>query len=371
LKKVGIIVNPIAGMGGRVGLKGTDGAAILQSAISLGALPESPVKAMRALERLKPFRDEIQFFTCSGDMGANQVRQCGFEAHVVGIDVKGQTTGEETVKAAVALADLEVDLLLFAGGDGTARDVYAAVEENLLVLGIPAGVKMHSAVYGRNPERAGDLAGRFIRGRVAQTRAAEVMDIDEAAVRAGHVTADLYGYLTIPFEKGHVQGLKSGSPASDRYLQEAIAAHVLENMEAGVFYMIGPGTTTARIMEKLNLDHTLVGVDLICDRKLVGKDLNEAQLLESVGDNPSKIVVTPIGGQGYLFGRGNQQLSPRVIRTVGSDNVIVVATEQKIAALRGSPMIVDSGDLEVNCLMAGYVRVVTGYRSSAIYKVVC
>jgi predicted polyphosphate/ATP-dependent NAD kinase len=368
---VGVIVNPIAGMGGRVGLKGTDGTAILESAISLGAQPESPAKAVKALEKLISLKGHIELITCKGDMGENQLRQCGFEARVVGTALPDQTTAAETIDGAVTMGDLAVDLLLFAGGDGTARDIHRAVQDQLVVLGIPTGVKMHSAVYGRNPERAGELAARYLQGRAIKTRVAEVMDIDEAGVRAGHVTADLFGYLKIPFEKGHVQGLKSGSPANEQYLQEAIAVHVVENMEAGVYYMIGPGTTTSRIMEKLNLPNTLVGVDLILDRKLVAGDLGENRLMEIIGVKPSKIVVTPIGGQGYLFGRGNQQLSPRVIHKVGRENIIVVATEQKIAALGGSPMFVDSGNFEINRMMAGYVRVVTGYRSSAIYRVVC
>jgi predicted polyphosphate/ATP-dependent NAD kinase len=358
-------------MGGKVGLKGTDGAGTLESAILMGAKPQSPERAMKALERLEPLKGKIEIITCPGDMGETQARSCGFSPKVIGTAAETRTTAADTIRAAAAMIEQRVEIILFAGGDGTARDIHSAVKDRLVVLGIPTGVKIHSAVYGRNPERTGDLAVLYLQGKVRRLRAAEVMDIDERALRAGQVNANLYGYLTIPYEPGHVQGLKSGSPESEQYLQQAIAADVIENMEGGVFYIICPGTTTARIMERLNLDYTLVGVDLVRDKKLVARDLSEKQILDAIGGHEARIVVTPIGGQGCLFGRGNQQLSPKVIRTVGRENIVVVATRQKINSLRGASLFVDSGDQETDRMISGYFQVITGYKARAVYRVVC
>jgi len=358
-------------MGGRVGLKGTDGPVTLESAILMGARPESPERAIRAMKRLGSLKDKIQVITCPGDMGENPARNCGFDPMVIDFSAPGRTTAAHTIMGAAAMLDQKVDLLLFAGGDGTARDIYQAVKDRLVVLGVPTGVKMHSAVFGYNPERTGDLALLYLQDKAKHLKTAEVMDIDERALSSGQVNANLYGYLTIPFAKGHVQGLKSSSPESEQYLQQAIAADVIKNMEDNVFYIICPGTTTARIMERLNLDYTLVGVDLVRDKKLVAKDLSEKQILDAIEGREAKIVVTPIGGQGCLFGRGNQQLSPKVIRTVGRQNIVVVATRQKITSLRGTPLFVDSGDPGINRMLSGYFQVITGYQVRAAYRVVC
>jgi len=370
LKRIGLIVNPIAGMGGKVGLKGTDGMDTLESAILLGAKPQSPMRAMKALERLAPLKGQIEIITCPGTMGETQAISCGFIPRVLDSSAGTSTTADDTIRAAEAMVAWGVEIILFTGGDGTARDICSAIKDQMVVLGIPAGVKMHSAVYGRTPERAGDLAALYLQGKTKRLRAAEVMDINEDALRAGQVNATLYGYLTIPYMQGHVQGLKSGSPESEQYLQQAIAADVIESMEDGVFYIICPGTTTAGIMERLNLDYTLVGVDLVRDKKLVAGDLSEKQILDVIKGREVKIVVTPIGGQGCLFGRGNQQLSPKVLRTVGRENIIVVATGQKINSLRGMPLFVDSGDHEINRMLAGYFQVITGYRIRAAYRVI-
>jgi predicted polyphosphate/ATP-dependent NAD kinase len=368
-KRLGLIVNPVAGLGGRVGLKGSDGAEVQQKALELGAVPESPKRARRALERLAPLKDQLNLFTYPGEMGEDAAREGGFEARVSGTIKPGETTPQDTKKAAREMERLDVHLLLFAGGDGTARDIYNAVGQRIPVLGIPAGVKIHSAVFATSPESAGELAASYLRGRVSSLREAEVMDIDEEAFRRGVLSAQLYGYLKIPFWRGLVQGVKAMSSAGEKTSQEAIALHIMDRMEDDCLYIMGPGTTTRAIASKLELEKTLLGVDVVKGGQLIAIDASEAQLLELLQGSKAKIIVTPIGGQGYIFGRGNQQISPRVIEKVGKDNIIVVSTTGKINSLGGGPLRVDTGDRAVDEMLSGYIRVVTGYDEQIVYRV--
>ena len=369
-RRLGLIVNPVAGIGGRVGLKGSDGAEIQKKALELGAVPQSLNRAIQALERIKPV-DGLEIITYPGEMGESAARACGFEPTVIGSIKPGETTPEDTRNAAQEMLRLNVNLLLFAGGDGTARDVYTAIGERLPVLGIPAGVKIHSAVFATNPLNAGDLAVLYLQGKVSNLREAEVMDIDEEAFRQGVVSAKLYGYLKIPFERRLIQSLKTPSSPGEQTAMAAIAADVASKMEDGWLYVIGPGTTTRAITSRLGLDKTLIGVDVVAEGKLVAADVNESQLLELLEGRKAKIVVTPIGGQGYIFGRGNQQISPQVIKRVGKENIIVVSTTGKIHSLRGRPLWVDTGDRAIDEMLSGHIRVVTGYNEQIVYKVSC
>jgi predicted polyphosphate/ATP-dependent NAD kinase len=373
-KTLGLIVNPIAGIGGRVGLKGSDGAEIQQRARDLGAVPRSLDRAIQALERLASL-DGLEIIAYPGEMGEDAVRTCGLAAAVVGLIDPGRTTAEDTANAAREMVGLGVDLLLFAGGDGTARDIHDAVGDSVPCLGIPTGVKIHSAVFGKNPILAGDLARLYLQGKVPGLRDAEVMDIDEPALREGIVSARLYGYLKIPFQRKRLQGLKTPSrPGEDAAMAE-MAADVVREMEAGRLYIVGPGTTTRAIAARLDMPKTLIGVDVIADGKLVAADVNESQLLDLVAGRRASIVVTPIGGQGYLFGRGNQQISPEVIRQVGQgakslrENIVVVSTTAKIHSLRGRPLLVDTGDREVDEMLDGHVKIVTGHMERIVYRI--
>lgn len=368
LKKVGLIINPIAGMGGRVGLKGTDGLNILEKAIRLGAKPWAQQRAQEAIDNLVSLKGTIGVVTYPHEMGEDVVIKCGFSPKVVG-SLSIPTTASDTKRAAQDMLDLDVDLLLFAGGDGTARDIYSVIKDSLVVLGIPAGVKIHSAVYACNPVRAGELAALYLEGKVRKVVEAEVMDIDENSFRKGVLSSKLYGYLRIPFEERYTQRLKAGSSITEQYNQEAIAAEVIENMADTFVYIIGPGSTTGVIMEKLNLDYSLLGVDLVHRKRLIGKDLSESELLKMIRGEKPKLIVTPIGGQGYILGRGNQQISPEVINHVGKDNITIVATKHKIHSLHGRPLLVDTGDRALDQHLHGYYRIITGYRESIVYKV--
>lgn len=370
MKRLGLIVNPVAGMGGRVGLKGTDGRDILEQAIAKGARPEAGKRAAEALAALAGFKDRIEILTYPAEMGEDEVRAADFACSVLGSIRSGETTPEDTRRAALDLEAEGVDLLVFAGGDGTARDLCATVGDRLVVLGIPAGVKMHSAVFGITPRRAGEVAARYLDGRIRETREAEVMDIDEQAFREERVCAKLYGYLRVPAENRFVQSVKAGA-GGDREASalRGIALDVASRMEDGVAYLIGPGTTTREILRVLGLSGTLLGVDVVVDRRIEAADADEALLLKTVERMPARIVVSVIGGQGYLFGRGNQQLSPRVLARVGRENLIVAATPGKIFSLRGRPLLVDTGDPAVDRMLAGYVQIVTGLKERLVYPV--
>jgi predicted polyphosphate/ATP-dependent NAD kinase len=391
-RKLGLIVNPLAGIGGRVGLKGSDGEEIQKKALELGAVPQALERTIQALERLKPVED-LEITTYPGEMGEDAARACGFQPTVIGAITPGETTAQDTREAAREMRRQGVDLLLFAGGDGTARDIYSAIGLDLAALGIPAGVKIHSAVYATNPGSAGSLAALYLQGRVASLQEAEVMDIDEEAFRQGLLSARLYGYLKIPLWTSLVQNLKMASVGGGDSAA-AIAEDMVERMEDDCLYVIGPGTTTRAITDELGLDKTLLGVDVVRVERgeeggekrgqLVAADANEAQLLallDEYSERKAKIVVTPIGGQGYIFGRGNQQISPRVIERVGADaaggagrtnpwdNIIVVSTKEKLYALGSQPLLVDTGDPAVDDMLSGYVTIVTGYRERAVRKV--
>ena len=368
-KRIGLIVNPIAGMGGKVGLKGTDGSETLEKAIAIGAQAESPRRAAQALERLSVLKDKLQVLAYPGEMGANELSAIGFDKTVIGSITPGATTAEDTQRAARDMASAGVELLLFVGGDGTARDICKAIADKLPVLGIPAGVKMHSAVFGTTPRNAAELAARFLQGKAVGIREGEVMDIDEAAFRNQRVSAELYGYLRVPFEQRLIQSVKAGRAGQEDSQVRAIALDVVANMEPDLCYIIGPGTTTRGIMQILNLPNTLLGVDVVLNKSVLASDVGETELLRITEDTPAKIVVTIVGGQGYLFGRGNQQISDRVIERVGKKNIIVVATKSKIFALNGSPLLVDTGNERVDRMLAGYLSVTTGRKERLVYRI--
>jgi len=360
-------------MGGRLGLKGTDGEEVLKICREKGAIAEAPKKAVEALLRLAPMKDEIEIVTYPGEMGEIEAKEAGFDPTVIGKITPGKTTSEDTRRAAKDITGYGVEILLFAGGDGTARDIYSAVKDKRqIVIGIPAGVKIHSGVFAINPRRAGELALLYLQGKVKDVKEAEVMDIDEEAFRQGRVSAALYGYLIIPHERTFVQSKKAGQAASDMIDLEDISYYILDHMDKnkGALYIIGPGTTTRAIKQKIGDRYTLLGVDVCKDKKFIALDADEGTLLQLLqGTQKAFIVVTIIGGQGYIFGRGNQQISPKVIRKVGLENIIVIATRNKVSALGHNPLLVDTGDEELDQALCGYIRVITGYLEQRLMKV--
>ncbi len=365
--RVGLIVNPFAGLGGPVALKGSDG--MVDEALARGAIPESSARAAEALSAMRPLADSLTWITGAGPLGQDAVTSVGWAAEVI-YRAPQRSTAADTVHLARRLNTLRVDLLLFAGGDGTARDVTDAVDESLAVLGIPAGVKMHSGVFATTPKAAGLLALSFLKSTARRVAPQEVMDLDEDAVRDGHVNPTLYGYLSVPEDPRLLQGRKVPAGVGDAVLSEAIAASVIEEMEPGIVYMIGPGSTTLAVKRALGGQGSLLGVDAYLDRQLLLRDATSSQLEEIVARRKARALVTCIGGQGHIFGRGNQQFSSAVVQRVGRAGVRVLATPAKLQSLAGRAFIADLRDQDAKDEMSGYVEVVSGYRSKTYYRCV-
>ncbi len=367
---LGLVVNPFAGIGGTVALKGSDGAEIREEALKRGAEQLSPVKAQTALEEIpKSVRDQVRLLTASGDMGEISARKAGFDPEIIA-EISQPSEAEDTQRLVRQFQQRKVDVILFAGGDGTARDVFAALNEDIPVLGIPAGCKIHSGVYAVTPKAAGVLIGQLASGELLSLREASVMDIDEEAFRAGRVRARNFGSMTVPDSLQFVQATKQGGKEVEELVLEDIAADVIESMEPGVYYAIGSGTTCAAIMEQLGLDNTLLGVDIVKDSELVASDVTANDLLALVDQGQSlEIFLTLIGGQGHIIGRGNQQISPQLIRAIGWEKVHVIATKSKLKALEGRPLIIDSGNNELDEALKGTKRVITGYHDAILYRV--
>ncbi len=367
--ELGLIINPIAGMGGKVGLKGTDGSEVLAKAKELGAKPEAPKKAIEALKVLEPLKGQLKIYTYPGVMGEDEAKTLGFETIVLGKQ-KEITQDLDTEAAAKDMQELGVKLIMFAGGDGTARNIYNVIGEQSPVIGIPAGVKIHSGVYATHPKNAGNIALKYLKGEPMEIKEVEVMDIDEGAFREGQVVAKLFGYLRVPHDEEMLQVMKDGTIESDEAALEGIAFRLVEEMEDNpeMFYILGSGTSIRPIMDELKLPNTLLGIDIVKNKKLVGSDVNERELLDVIGEHPAKLIVTVIGGQGYILGRGNQQLSHEVIKKVGRENIIIIATRSKLNSLAGRPLLVDTGDSETNAMFNDYLKVMVDYNTETVYK---
>lgn len=369
---IGLVINPLAGLGGSLAMKGSDGDAARAIAASAGT-GRAEGRAVRALTALATCADCIAISCWGREMGESAVRKAGLEARVAGTYDAPLPGPGDTREATLALKKQGVDLVVFVGGDGTARDVYDAIGEEFPSLGVPAGVKMQSGVFAVSPEAAGELLVQLARGGLVAVQPREVRDIDEESLREGRVNSRYYGDLLVPSEGRFLQHTKVGGREDPELVAADIAAWVAETQEAGHTYLLGPGTTTAAIASELGVECTLLGVDAVRDGALVAADASEPDLLAiaAKAPGPVSIVITATGAQGYLFGRGNQQFSPAVIRAVGPDNIIVVATKSKISSLDGRPLLVDTNDPALDKALVGYREVITGYDDRLLYRVSC
>ncbi|PSQ05520.1 N-acetylglucosamine-1-phosphate uridyltransferase [Halobacteriales archaeon QS_6_71_20] len=356
--RVGFLLNPVAGMGGRVGLKGTDGK--VEEARARGAEPRAPDRARRALDALAERAPDADLLAWGDPMGASLARGAGFDPEVPGDPEGGDgtaTVAADTRRAVAAFRDAGVDLVLFVGGDGTAADVAEALAgTDTPMLGVPAGVKVYSSVFGVSPEDAAAVAATFER---AERR--EVMDIDEDDYRAGEVHPELRAVAHVPVAEALQSGKQTGSGTV-----ESLAAGVADDVRARpeTTWVLGPGSTVGEVKATLGFEGSPIGVDIYRDGGVLARDAAESEILASLGAD-NAIVVTPIGGQGFVFGRGNPQLSPAVIRECELE---IVASRDKLDDLR--VLRVDTDDPELDEALRGWMKVRVGRFERRMMKVV-
>jgi len=355
--RLAVLINPIAGMGGSVGLKGTDGDDVIREAVHRGARPLAEDRMRTALASAGDLT-QAEIITCGGPMGENALSSLSVGHEVVHI-APDDPSAKDTLQACGRFLDRKAELLLFAGGDGTARDVLDAIGTSIPVIGVPSGVKMHSAVFANSARDAGALLSSHLRTKL-QLREAEVMDIDEEAYRQGRLSVKLYGYLLMPYDRRLVQPIKGEVEGlSVEEEKEEIAEYFVEKLDPSVLYVLGPGTTLAAVAQRIGLEKTLLGVDLIQNGRMLAKDVTETDILRMLDGYPqTKIVVTPIGSQGFILGRGNQQISPAVIKMTGQANLIVLSAPSKLATIR--TLRVDTGDLQLDISLRGHRKVLVG-----------
>jgi len=371
LFKLGLLVNPYAGIGGALALKGSDGVEIREKALALGAEKKALDKTRLALEHILPIKEQLQLYVASGDMGENLAKDMGFNYSVVYQPENTQTESQDSEATAKALLAHQVDLILFAGGDGTARNVCHVVGSSVPVLGVPAGCKIHSAVYAITPAAAGRVLKQVIKGEIVSVSDAEVMDIDEALFRKGKVNARQFGEMQVPTELRYIQAVKMGGKESDELVLADIAAHIIEIIEDNSehLFVMGSGSTVEFVMQELGIKNTLLGVDVIKNKQLLASDVTASELLMLTTNQSCKLVLTLIGGQGHIIGRGNQQLSADFLKRLDKDNILLVATKTKLSNLSGRPLIVDSGETDVDLQLSGLISIITGYHDQVLYPI--
>ena len=333
--KLGILVNPYAGIGGSVGLKGSDGEAIRAEAFARGAEQRAPARMQRCLTMLQPLRDQLEIYCFAGDMGESEAIAAGFPCTLIGEATAQPSSAQDTIAAVTALVDEKVDLILFAGGDGTARNIADALEHidalQQVVLGVPSGVKMHSGVYAITPEAAGEILLCLLNKQLVNLSEVEIRDIDEYAFRAGKVKTRLYAHLRAPQLPQFIQQVKNSGAAQDELVKLDIANYLIDQLEDDVLYIVGPGSTTQVFLEQLGLTGTLLGVDLVMNRELLAADVSAPQLRDAISQYVDvRLVITAIGGQGHIIGRGNQQLTPDILQKIPRIHIQIIATKEKI-----------------------------------------
>jgi len=368
--RLGVVVNPFAGIGGALALKGSDGADVREKALAMGAEKKANEKMAKALSIVEALSEQFTIVTAAGEMGEDVCASLGLPFEVLYKSASQQTEGEDTERAVQAFLNCNLDVILFAGGDGTARNVCKVVGEKVPVLGVPAGCKIHSGVYCVTPSAAGQVISQMIKGEIVSVMEGEVRDIDENAFRTGKVIAKHYGEMRVPAELTYVQAVKMGGKEDEALVLDDIAATISELMDDNpdTYFVMGSGSTVGAVMEFLGLENTLLGVDVVLDKTLVASDVTASELLSLTQGKPTQVVLTVIGGQGHILGRGNQQLSPDFIRAIGKQNMRVVATKQKLQSLGNKPLRLDSGDAELDASLQGAFTIITGYKDKVLYN---
>ena len=372
--KVGFLINPIAGMGGAVGLKGTDGPLYLE-ALRRGARPEAHLRALRFLKRCLEIglfnSKDVTFIVANGVMGCKYFIELGISEDsfkCLGIPKRDSTTSDDTKACVREFIKYGVDVIVFVGGDGTARDIIEVTKGEVPLIGVPAGVKMYSACFAVSPESAADLLNLFIKNQ-ASINYVDIVDVDEYSIFASdRLRLRTYGKSLAISHKYLVTSSKE-LIRGDEVDKEGIAEYFIEEyFRHDVPYILGPGSTVKYIADKLGVPKTLLGFDAVLGKRLIGKDLSEKDILYIISNyGIPYVVLSVIGGQGFIIGRGNKQLTARVLRIIGKNRIIVVATKAKL--LHHKYLLIETGDIELDEKLSGYWRVITGYREETIVRV--
>lgn len=364
--RIGLIVNPVAGLGGPLAFHGSDGP-LAGIALRAGAMPQAGERAKLALSELSACRSGFQLLTSSGAMGADPAAAAGLSPLIIHSATTTDTTSKDTVAAALALLECGVNLLLFAGGDGTARDLLEVLSDRLPVVGIPTGVKMHSGVFASTPRAAGRLICAVVSRRIDRSTYT-LSDVIDREVENG--APRLYGAMMTPAEPWLLQPAKAVLPHEEGAQLRSASRFLAERLREAPITLIGPGTTTLCVKDALQPGGSLLGVDAFAYGALLATDADEATLLSLVQAHQARLLLGVIGGQGFLLGRGNQQISARVVRAVGRDRVEVIAGAAKLAALPGGRLRVDTGDTELDTLLAGFIPVHVAARRTMLMRIV-
>ena len=282
---------------------------------------------------------------------------------------------QHTKALCIALLEQPIDILVFSGGDGTARDVFDIVGKQLPCLGLPSGVKMQSGVFAITPEAAAEVIKGLLHGELVSVCEQDVRDIDELALRQGRVRSQYYGELLVPSEPRYIQQMKQGSIEDDAWVHDDIAHELERIMQESMndnypLMLIGPGRTTAHFMQSLTLTNTLVGFDAVINGRLIQNDLTAKDLLALQQKYKQlRLVISPTGQQGMLIGRGNQQLTPAFLSQLQSHQWLIVASKAKLKSLAGRALLVDSNDVKLDRQLCGLYRVIMGLNDSVLYPV--
>jgi predicted polyphosphate/ATP-dependent NAD kinase len=372
----GLLVNPIAGIGGRVALKGSDGVDVQTLARDLGGAARGRERALRALRASGDAAREVRWLTWGGAMGEEVLAAAGLNATTLGRPQRPPAAAD-TRAAAKAMLAQRVDLVVFCGGDGTARDLLEVLDQRVPVLGVPAGVKMHSGVFATTPETAGEILRALVEGGLVRRTLAEVRDLDEAALRQGLVKPRYFGELAVPEMGSFLQRTKEGGRENEALALEEIVADVVAQVRSRPgTYILGPGSSLAAIKRALGVTATLIGVDVLSvddlgNSRQSGEDVDAAWLETHLPScaAPATLILSFTRQQGFLLGRGNLQLSPAVLRRIGRDGLWVVATRTKLMSLAGRPLLVDTDDAELDRDWSGLIEVITGYDDRMLYRI--
>ena len=378
MTRIGLLVNPDAGLGGRLGLKGSDGQA--EFARSQGAEDRAGPRVSVALThfaRLRKDPSSLEWITSEGRMGTDWI---GSDLEIGSVSAihtsSGLTTSEDTAGLVAQLLESNIDILVYGGGDGTTRDIVAALEsagsQNLPIIGVPCGVKMHSGSFAASPKAAAEVLSAWLDGELLLANT-EVLDLDEEVYRQGRWVVRLYAEVMTPASPRWMQGTKQRVEASgEEEVLEGLADHVRELlMEDGRLLIWGSGGTLRTIGTQVGITPSVLGIDASVGGEQVGTDLNEVDLLKLISghDGEVTILLSPMGGQGFLIGRGNLQLSPAVLSAAGIDSVLGICTPAKLLTVRR--LRIETGDVELDAEFAAkrYLKVLQGYRTTRVLPI--